>query len=283
VRAQQLTGPEAHHGEGPVWITGSGWPGGLHWVDMLAGDVLRLDPSGAVERRHVSSVVAVVRPRAGRGLIYAVERGFAVDDGPGRPLRKLPPVDERPGIRMNEGGCDPAGNLYCGSMAYDAAPDAGRFYRLGADGTVQVVEPAVTVPNGLDWTPDSSRAYHCDTAAGRIDVLAWDPERGLHDRRPFVSVKRGAPDGLTVDTEGGVWVALWGGGAVHRYAPDGSLSHVVEVPIAQVSACTFGGPNLDQLFVTTSREGLADPEPAAGAVFTVSPGVRGQPVRGYAG
>ena len=112
-------------------------------------------------------------------------------------------------------------------------------------------------------------------------MLDWDPLRGLHDRRPFVQVD--SPDGLTVDAEGGVWTALWGSSAVHRYAPDGSLSFVVELPVAQVTACTFGGAALDELFITTSRENLADPEPAAGAVFTVRPGVSGLPVRPYGG
>ena len=112
-------------------------------------------------------------------------------------------------------------------------------------------------------------------------MLDWDPDRGLHNRRPFVSVD--SPDGLTVDAEGGVWTALWGSSAVHRYAPDGTLSFVVELPVAQVTACTFGGAALDELFITTSRENLSDPEPGAGAVFTVRPGVSGLPARPYGG
>ena len=101
----------------------------------------------------------------------------------------------------------------------------------------------------------------------------------------FVSIPltTGAPDGLTVDAEGGAWVALWGGHAVHRYAPDGALDAVVEVPVAQVSSCAFGGPDLATLFITTSAENLADPEPAAGALFTVEPGVRGLPTLAFAG
>jgi sugar lactone lactonase YvrE len=285
--AAQLTPPDAHHGEGPVWLGTStaplDWPGGLYWVDMLAGDLLRLDGSGTVERRHVSAALAMVRPRTRGGLVYAVEHGLAVDDGPGQPLRRLPPVENRPEIRMNEGGCDPAGNLYCGSMAYDKTPGAGVFYRFGVDGAVDVVEPSVTIPNGIEWTPDGTRAYHCVTTAHRIDVLDWDADQGLHNRRPFVTVDGGGPDGLTVDREGGIWTAVWGTGEVRRYAPDGGLSDVVEVPVAQVSACTFGGPELDQLFITTSREGLADPEPEAGAVFVATPGVRGQQVRPFGG
>lgn len=283
MRAEQLTPPWAGHGEGPVWVAGTLWPDGLHWVDMLVGDVLSLDPSGQVQRRHVSDVVAVVRPRTSGGLVYAVERGFAVDDGPSSVLRRLPELWHAVDVRMNEGGCDPDGNLYCGSMTNDARPGAGAFYRLGANGHVAVVERDWTIPNGLEWSPDGTRAYHANTEAGRVETLDWDSERGLHSRRPFVHVQGGDPDGLTIDAEGGVWVALWGGAAVHRYAPDGSLSEVIEVPVTQVSACTFGGEVLSEIYITTSREGLADPEEAAGAVFTARPGVLGLPVRPYRG
>ena len=115
-------------------------------------------------------------------------------------------------------------------------------------------------------------------------MFDYDRDAGLSNRRRFADISGGSPDGLTVDSEGGVWVALWGGGAVHRYAPDGSLSEIVSVPVHQVSACTFGGPDLGTLYITTSREGLAvDEEPAAGALFDLEPGVRGLPVKPYQG
>jgi sugar lactone lactonase YvrE len=283
MHADQLTAPITQHGEGPAWITGSRWPDGLYFVDMLAGDVLHLAADGSIERRHVGAVAAVIRPRTNGGLLYAVERGFALDAGPDSSLRLLPDVFDDPTLRMNEGGCAPDGSFYCGTMSYQQVPGAGTLYRLAVDGTVTIVEEGLTIPNGLEWLPDGSRAFHNDTPTGRIDVLDWDLEQGLHDRRPFARVEGGGPDGLTLDAEGGVWVAVWGGSAVHRYAPDGSLSVVIEVPAAQVSACTFGGANRDELFITTSREGLADPEPGAGAVFVSRPGVAGLPVRPYAG
>jgi sugar lactone lactonase YvrE len=284
MRAEQLTEPVAYHGEGPVWLAGTRWPHGLYWLDMLAGDVLHLGPDGTVERRHVGTTIAVVRPRVDGGLVYAVERGFVLDGGPGTALRTLPELWDDPSIRMNEGGCDPAGRLYCGSMSYAQEPGAGSLYLLHPDGAIDTAARGFTIPNGLEWTPDGTQAYHVDTPTGRIDILEWDADKGLHDRRPFANVDGGGkPDGLTVDADGGVWVAVWGGRAVHCYAPDGSLSAVVEVPAAQVSACTFGGPDLDELFITTSRENLDDPEPGAGAVFSVRPGVRGRPVRAFAG
>jgi sugar lactone lactonase YvrE len=281
VRAEQVTGAVAFHGEGPVWS--ERW-GGLRWVDMLAGDVLSLDPDGTVRRRHVGRVAAALRPRRDGGAVIAVERGFALE-GPDGTLTTLDPVWADPGVRMNDGGCDPDGRFWCGSMAYDQAPGAAALYRLDPDGAAHTVLEGVTISNGLDWSPDGSLAYYDDTATHRIDVFDYDRDTGLTGRRPFVRLPDdGNPDGLTVDAEGGIWVALYGRGAVHRYTPAGVLDVVLEVPTPQVTACTFGGPRLDQLFLTTSREGMApDDDPLAGALFAADVGVTGRPVREFAG
>jgi sugar lactone lactonase YvrE len=281
VQAEQVTGPVTQHGEGPVWSPR--W-GGLRWVDMLAGDVLTLTVDGAVTRRHVGTVVAAVRPRRDGGAVLAVERGFALE-APDGTLTVLDPVWTDDGVRMNEGSCDPDGRFWCGSMAYDQAPGAAAMYRLEPDGSVRVAFEGVTVSNGLEWSPDGSLAYYDDTATHRVDVFDYDSAAGLTGRRPFVTLPDdGNPDGLTVDAEGGVWVALHGGGAVHRYDPDGRLDAVIDVPTPQVTACTFGGPQRDQLFITTSRQGLRpDEDPPAGSLFRVDPGVRGLPVREFAG
>lgn len=281
MRAEQVTDPVCHHGEGPVWSPS--W-GGLRWVDMLAGDVLTLRPDGGIDRRHVGEVAAAVRPRRGGGAVLGVARGFALEEPDGS-VTHLPPVWDEQDVRMNDGGCDPQGGFLCGSMAYDQRPGGGRLYRLDPDGTVRVVLDGVTVSNGLEWSPDGGLAYYADTATHRIDVLDSDPVAGLTGRKPFVVLGDGElPDGLTVDAEGGVWVALNGSGVVHRYAADGRLDGVVDVPTPQVTACTLGGPGLDRLFVTTSREGLPpDAEPLAGALFAADVGVRGLPVRAFAG
>jgi sugar lactone lactonase YvrE len=282
VEAETLTDPVAHHGEGPVW-----WPddGLLRWVDMLAGDLLSLDATGRIERRHVGDIAAALRPRAHGGAIVALERGFALCDPDGS-LRPLDPVWTDPGIRMNEGGCAPDGSFWCGSMAYDAAPGRGVLFRLAPDLSVTREVTGVTISNGLDWSPDGATAYYVDTPTGRIDTFDWAPDTGLTGRRRFVEIPRtdGAPDGLTVDAEGGVWVALWGGSAVRRYTSDGRLDTVVTVAARQVTACALGGPHGDELFVTTSREGLAPgDDPLAGSVFHAAVGVRGQSVRRFAG
>jgi sugar lactone lactonase YvrE len=288
MRAGQVTGPVAYHGEGPVWSPRWGPEGGaLRFVDMLAGDVLRLREDGGVDRLHVGTVAAVVRPRRSGGAVIGVERGFVLEEPDGG-LASLPDLWDHDRVRMNEGGCDPDGRFYCGSMAYDQATGAASVYRLDADRSVQVVLEGVTVSNGLEWSPDGAVAYYNDTATSRVSVFDYDPLAGLTGRRTFAEVRHdgepGHPDGLTVDAEGGVWTALFGSGVVHRYAPDGVLDAVVEVPARQVTACTFGGDGLATLFVTTSREGLEPgDDPLAGALFSVQPGVAGMPVREYAG
>jgi sugar lactone lactonase YvrE len=280
VRAEQLTDPVAYHGEGPVWS--ERW-GGLRWVDMLAGDILSLAPDGAIDRRHVAGVAAALRPRTRGGAVIGVERGFALEepDGTVRPLDEIWSDDS---VRMNEGGCDPDGRFYCGSMAYDQAPGAASLYRLDPDLSVHVVLEGVTVSNGLEWSPDSSRAYYNDTATHQVALFDYDRESGLTGRRVFADTAPARPDGLTVDSEGGVWVALSNAGAVRRYTPDGRLDEVVEVAARKTTACAFGGQALDELFITTSREGLEPgDDPLAGSLFRVVPGVTGLPVREFAG
>jgi sugar lactone lactonase YvrE len=282
VRAEQVTAPVAYHGEGPVWS--ERW-GGLRFVDMLAGDVLSLRPDGTVGRRHVGSVAAALRPRSRGGAVIGVERSFALEEPDGA-ISTLPELWSDTGVRMNEGGCDPDGRFYCGSMAYEKTPGAAAVYRLDRDGSTRVVLRHVTISNGLEWSPDGSRAYYNDTATSRVDVFDYDRDAGLTNRRTFVDVppEDGRPDGLTVDSEGGVWVALNQGGAVRRYTSDGRVDAAVEVPPRQVTACAFGGDRLDELYLTTSRENLPpDADPLAGSLFRAEVGVRGLPVREFGG
>ena len=279
VQVERLTDAVAYHGEGPVWSPR--W-GGLRWVDMLAGDVLSLASDGSIERRHVGEIAAALRPRRGGGAVIGIERGFALEDPDGS-VRALDEVWSDTSVRMNEGGCDPDGRFYCGSMAYCQRERAASLYRLDPDGTVDVVLEGLTVSNGLEWSPDGTLVYHNDTATYTIAIYAYDREAGLTDRRVFAALDH-RPDGLTVDAQGGVWTALSDGGAVRRYTPDGELDMVIELPTRKVTACTFGGAGLDELFITTSREGLQPgDDPSAGALFRAVPGVRGQPVREFAG
>ncbi|CAN7547724.1 SMP-30/gluconolactonase/LRE family protein [Terrabacter sp. LjRoot27] len=276
---EQVTDALCYHGEGPVWSPT--W-GGLRWVDLLAGDVLTLRADGSVDRLHVGDVAAFVRPRRSGGWVVATERGLARADEPdGAPTPWFDLWDD-PSVRMNEGGVDGLGRLWAGTMGYDRVPGSATLFRVDATGEVTTLLPDVTISNGIDLSPDGRLAYYDDTPTGRTDVFTVvDGE--LTDRRPFVTHDVGHPDGLTVDSAGNVWVALNGAGRVRCHSPGGEVLAEVIVPARLTTACTFGGDDLRDLYVTTSRENLDDPEPVAGAVFRVRVAVPGQPVRAFAG
>lgn len=275
--ATRITDSIAHHAEGPCW-----WPatGRLRFVDMLHGAIIELDGDQHRRLPVPSAIASMIRPRAAGGAVVATESGIALAEREDlSDLTEVVSLFEDPAIRTNEGGCDPQGRLWLGTMAYEKTEGAATMYRWDGPGH----DPAVawdgaSISNGIGWSPDGTLAYWNDTPTGRITVLDHDPERGPVDPRPFVRLPEdaGHPDGLTVDADGGVWVALNHGSAVHRYTPDGRLSEVIELPVRQVTACSFGGPSMDQLFMTTSRENLPDDEePAAGSIYLAEPGVRG--------
>ncbi len=281
---EQVTEPCTVHGEGPVWDSQIG---AVRWVDMLAGDILTMHPDdGSPSRQHVGDVAAAIRPRVAGGLVVGVERGFALVDADGS-VHELPEVWDDVGVRMNDGACDPQGRFYCGSMAYDEAPGRGGLYRLDPDGSVTPVLTDLTISNGLAWSPDGCIAYHVDSVTRTVSSYRFEATDGsLHDRGTVITVgaARGVPDGITVDAEGGVWVALWDGGGVHRYSASGELDEIISLPARRVTACTFGGVDLTDLYITTSRVGVPPGEqPAAGALFRSQPGVPGLPVTPFGG
>lgn len=266
--------------------------GRLLSVDMLDGDVLFHDlESGKTTRTHVHCVVGCVRPRVSGGYVLAVERGFAFLDGDGQAPELLPELWTDRNVRMNDGGCDPQGRFYCGSMAYNAQPDRGTVWRLDTDGHAKHILDEVTVSNGIVWSLDGSTVYYIDSPTRRVDAFTFDADAGrLTDRRPFITVPddvEGKPDGMTIDTEGGLWVAFFGGSCVRHYDSTGREQERIELPVTQVTACAFGGPGLDELFISTSSYGLGhhyeETEPDAGALFRVKPGATGVPVVAYAG
>jgi sugar lactone lactonase YvrE len=204
------------------------------------------------------------------------------DDGT---VTALDPVWTDPSVRMDEGGCDPGGRFWCGSMAHDKRPGGGslparprRIRAPGAGGRDDLQGRPGVEPRRIAHL----LRRHRDLP---VDVFDYDPVAGLTGRWPFVALTGGErPDGLTVDADGGVWMAMNGSGVVHRYRADGVLDGVVRLPTAQVTACTFGGPGLDQLLITTSREGLApDDDPIADSLFRADAGVTGLPVREFVG
>jgi sugar lactone lactonase YvrE len=283
IRAERFTVPCTFHGEGPFWDASNDR---LLLVDMLAGAVVEVDADGGTKRRSLAGVAAALRARRGGGYVLATENQFVLL-GPDLTEEKvLPPVFTDPLIRMNDGGCDPQGRFYCGTMAYAETLGAGTLYRLDPDGSVQVTLREVTISNGLQWNRAGETVFYADTPTGRVDSFDFDPGSGAFtDRRTFTEISGGGhPDGMAIDEEDGIWVALWGGSAVHRYDSAGRLDLVVDLPVSNVTACAFGGPELRTLFITTSRQGLDEAEQSeAGAVFRCDVGVRGARQHAFAG
>ena len=185
------------------------------------------------------------------------------------------------GLRMNDGDVDPAGRFVAGSMARDARPEMGSLYLREIDGSVRTLIAGVTISNGLAWSANGDLMYYVDSGLQAIDVMDYDLESGtISQRRRWVDVPEndGTPDGIAIDSEGCLWVALWGGGKVRRYSPDAQVIGEVELPVPRVSACGFGGPGLDRLFITTAAVGRGpdiDVGGLDGALFVVEPGCSG--------
>lgn len=282
-RAEQITQPVAQHGEGPVWDAERQ---ALKSVDLERGDLVELDASGGVHRTHVADVLTAMRPRRGGGWVLAVERGFRlVGDDLAADGVEIPAFTDRR-LRMNDGGCDPQGRFYCGTMAYDERTGAASLHRLDPDGSVSTVLTGVTISNGLQWSADGTTAFYNDTPTKRVTRFDFDADAGeLHAGRPFALIGEddGAPDGMAIDAEDGVWTACWGGWAVRRFDADGALSEVVELPVPNPTACAFGGADGTTLYITTSRKHGGDREAASGALFAVETGVRGGTVHAFAG
>jgi sugar lactone lactonase YvrE len=271
-------------GEGPVWDPGRGL---LWWVDILAGHVHAIDPgTGARTWFEADDPVGAVGLTWSGGLVLALVDGFALADHDGQRLTRLPGFSiDRTVIRFNDGKPDPWGNFIAGTMAWDETGNPpGSLYRLSPDGTVAELFGGVGLSNGLDWTGDRKLFYYADSNSGRVDLFDTDPDTGaLSGRRPFVTVPDadGIPDGLTLDAEGCLWLAIWGSGEVRRFTPEGRLDTVVRLPARQVTSAAFGGPDLGTLYITTAWEGLSPAaraeQPHAGDIFACTPGVTGRP------
>jgi len=276
----QVPAPMATLGEGPIWDAGQQ---ALYWVDIPECLVHRLDADGSITTRDTGQPVGTVVPRASGGLVVAARDGFmAMDPDTGR-LTMLAAVEQdRAETRMNDGACDRAGRFYAGTMAADESPGLGTLYRLDPDLQVSSLATGLGISNGIGWSPDERLMYYIDSLDHQVDVFDYDPATGEIDgRRRFAAVGGGdvLPDGLTVDADGGVWVAVWGGGVVLRHDPDGRVRESLEVPASHVTSCAFGGPDLDRLYISTA----AGPGPLGGALFVCEPGVTGQPSHPFRG
>ena len=268
--------------EGPVWDAARGL---LRWVDILPGRVHALDTvTGAQSSFEAGDPVGTFGLTRAGGLVLALVDRFALSGHDGGELRRLGDFTvDRSVLRFNDGKPDPWGNLWAGTMAWqeNSGPPCS-LYRLSPDGEVTELFGGVGLSNGLDWSDDRKRFYYADSLSGGVDLFDTDPDTGaLSGRRRFISVAGGLPDGLTLDAEGCLWLAVWGSGELRRYAPDGSLDTVVRLPVSQVTSAAFGGADLRTLYITTARENFTPADqreqPHAGDIFACTPGVTGLP------
>lgn len=276
-------------GEGPWWDESTQQ---LIWVDIFAGRIHYFDPSNGSDRSiNVGQPVGMAAGRESGGLVCALRDGIGVIE-PGASTVSLAVEIEasRPGNRMNDGACDPAGRLWAGTMAMDLSPEAGGLYRIGPKFEAEKMIDRVSISNGLDWSPDGRTFYFIDSPTGRINAYDFDVSSGTISRpRVLAHVPHpvATPDGMAVDADGTLWIAIWDGACLHRYSPDGRLLEVVHLPVSRVTSVAFGGSRLDQLFITTARHGLTEhalaAEPLAGAILCLDPGVRGIAPHRFAG
>ncbi|MBI9104870.1 MAG: SMP-30/gluconolactonase/LRE family protein [Spirochaetales bacterium] len=269
-------------GEGPFWHRDKGL---LYWVD-IEGKLFHIyDPeSGENNSYKTPLTIGAVVPASNYGFIAAADNGFYRYTPEENRMDAIKIIDGiPPGCRMNDGKCDPAGRFWAGTIGPDSQAS---LYRLGADYSVGVMEKGVTVSNGLVWDTGRSLMYYIDTPTRTVVSYNYQKSTGsISDKQVVIHVPAnlGYPDGMTIDGEGKLWIALWNGGCLTRWDPDsGELLEAIDIPAKNVTSCAFGGEQLDTLFITTAKTGMSDDDleryPLAGSLFSVKPGVKGHPM-----
>lgn len=269
-------------GEGPMW---SDRDNAVYWVDILGQRVNRLClASDQVASWAMPEMIGWVIERVqAEGFIAGFAGGFAAFTLD--PLSITPIADPQPGHpanRMNDAKADRKGRIFAGTKAEDGRA-SGALYRLDPDLSVAEVDSGYAIANGPAITPDGALMYHTDSALNRIFRLPIAEDGTLGPRDMFLEFppEWGSPDGMTIDAEGGLWVAHWGGARVSRFWPDGTLDRAIALPASQITSCTFAGPDLDRMFVTSAADGVD--EEWAGQLFEVDPGVKGLPTLRFGG
>jgi sugar lactone lactonase YvrE len=283
---EHVLASQAELGEGPVWHPEEQV---LYFLDITKGRLHRFDPlSEQHDVTELGLVVGSMGVRTAGGWVMATRKGFALRGSDGQmTFIGDPDADENEKVRFNDGKTDPTGRFWAGKMS-DTPTNC--LYRLDPDGSIHRMESGIGVSNGLGWSPDLTIFYYTDSPAKKIYAYDYDPASGtISSRREFASVPEGggSPDGLAVDVEGCIWSARWGGWKVMRYAPDGEILAEIAMPVELPTSCAFGGPNLDELYITSAyvavpAERRAE-QPLAGDVFRIRPGVRGLPEPKFGG
>ncbi|CAN5728114.1 SMP-30/gluconolactonase/LRE family protein [soil metagenome] len=290
VEVQCVTHTPSLLGEGPMW---SPRDNALYWVDILTPSVHRFNAAdGDNTEFKLGSMVSVAIPKSTGGLLVATPGGLMTLSLADKRMTMLAhPEAERPGNRYNDGKCDRRGRLWIASMDMGTAANRGNLFRVDADGSWKKMDSGFTVPNGLGWSPDDKRMYFTDTFRKTIYVYDFDLMSGsISNRRALITfaANDGKPDGLTVDEDGCLWVAVWDAWQVARYSPDGREIQRIRMPVPRPTSCCFGGPSLETLYVTTASVRLSEAAltaaPLSGSLFAMNiPGVRGLPEATFAG
>jgi len=279
-------------GEGPVW---SAEEQALYWVDIENNSFFRYFPTTSkYESFDVGVPIGVLALRAAGGLVMATKNGFAFWDPKTQALQFLAnPEADKPHTRFNDGAVDSQGRFWAGTMCglpeICSAPE-GSLYRLDPDGSVSIMETGIFIANGIDWSPDTKIMYFTDSTRHVIYAYDFDPATGaIENRRPFISTpdEIGVPDGLTVDSEGCIWSARWGGWKITRYDPTGKVEREIQLPVQCPTSCAFGGANLDELYITSAWNELSveqkKNQPYAGDLFRVKTDTKGRVSPKFAG
>lgn len=279
MKSELLLRHRAIIGEGALWDNKTQR---LYWIDIDNGEIHRLNPETREDKliaKYPEKIGTVVLRENGE-ILAAYQSGlYAVKETTGeRELLAAAPYAGDPGLRFNDGKCDPDGRLWVGEMVMDERYGAGKLYNIDKNLQFETMLENVTISNGIIWSPDRRTMYYADSPTK--EVVAFDYHQGsgqVENRRTVARTDFGTPDGMTIDSEGYLWVCQWGGWQVGRYDPfSGRKVDWIDVPAAQVTSCAFGGPAMDTLFITTAAVNLKDDEqPEAGSIFVVKPGITG--------
>jgi len=275
-------------GEGPLWLARDK---ALLWVDILAPAVHVSEiASGRTRSITLGELVGAVVPRRRGGYVAATQGGFRSLDLSTGEMATLATPAGMTGHRFNDAKCDAAGRLWAGTLALDASPGEGALYRLDTDGSLHEIEKGFHISNGMGWSPDSRRFYLADSGRRTIYVYDYDLAKGtLSNKQVFAqfSATDGMPDGLAIDAEGHLWVAMWDGWAVKRLAPSGEVERTILLPVPRPTSCAFGGTDLHTLYITSARIRLSATQlaaaPLSGSILSVALHVAGCPVGEYGG
>lgn len=276
-------------GEGSIWHPKENK---LYWVD-IEGKLLHIyDPAtGKDKELPVGSRIGTVVPVKNGGALVALQNGIHKIDTKTGKLSFISAPFTDTGLRFNDGKCDPSGRFWVGTLALDSRRRGAALYRMDGDKSIRVMVDSVSISNGIVWTKDKKTMYYNDTPTGTVQAFDYDDKTGaISNRRVVVRIPKGGggPDGMTIDADGNLWVALWGSGTVGKFDPrTGQLLQKVIVPAPNVSSCAFGGKDLDILYITTARAWMNEEKlkqfPLSGGLFAVKPGVKGVRAEFYKG